>query len=166
MKPSKTRLASIKGQVYPIEWNMPALFLFAEYAELKTVEECERAINKALLDVKSASDNTLKGTPIDSVKFIVKMVRAAVGGAVSEKELTTLLGKGELDEALQMTVEAYVDNLPDFESGVTQDAPKAVKKKSFRLRGFLKWLRKWTGNLRTFGMRQWANLFTREKGTT
>jgi len=166
MKPSKTRLASIKGQVYPIEWNMPALFLFAEYSELKTVEECERAINKALLDVKGASDNTLKGTPIESVKTIVRMVRAAMDGALPEKELTTLLGKGELDEALQMTVEAYVDNLPDYEAGVTQEAPKAVKKKSFRLRASLRWLRKWVGNLWTSGMQRWASLFTREKGTT
>ena len=166
MQPTKGRVADIKGHSYSVRWNMNALFLFAEYADIKTVEECERVINKALLDIKSASDTTLKGTPIDSIKIIVKMVRASIDGHVGEKDLTELLGAGELDSVLKETVEAYVDNLPDYEAGITQEAPKAVKKKNFRLVGCLRLVQKWVGSLRSFGKRLWASLFTAGKDTT
>jgi len=166
MKPTKEREATIKGRAFSVKWDMPALFLFAEYAKCKTVEECERLINAALLEINKASDDKLKGMPIESVKTVVKMVRAALNDAVSEKELTTLLGEGELDDALKQTIEAYVDNLPDYEAGVTQDAPKAVKKKRFRLGVYLKWLRRWVGSLKIFGRPLWGSSSTPDEGTT
>jgi hypothetical protein len=166
MKPSSQRLADIKGRTLPIKWDMSTLFLFAEYAKIETIEQCESTINKALLDLKQAKDTTLKGTPIASVKTVIHMVRASLGGVLSNDELTVLLGEGELDEALTQAVEAYVDNLPEYDAGVTKDAPKAVKKKSCLLCGFMSLPLKWAGSLKIFGVQAWGSFITRVKGIT
>ena len=145
---TKSRVAELRGRQFSIKWGMNALLLFCEYAEFDTIDDGEIAISTALIEAKSVTEETgFTGMKVDTIKILAKACRAAINGGLPENIILDAIGTGEADKLVTYTVEAFLEQLPNYDAGITESAPedKPKKKRKRDCLKFWKWLRAWVG---------------------
>lgn len=166
MRAVKSRAAVIGERSYTVRWDMNALFLYAAHKGIKTIDEAEASLNALLLVIHEAESKSIHGLEISTVKDLSYMVCAATDNELEHHDAIRIFGEGGLDNALEHTITAYVENLPEFEAGITADAPangddpvaKHAKKKSKLASGkSMNMLQRWGGNLVNFGLAAWGS---------